>query len=79
MLLRNLSDNLWQGAVERCNLLALHAIQHHACTLESDSFERALMQHSCHRTGISQGAPLAMASQRVLWQSLRGGHQLQKV
>ena len=34
MLLRNLSDNLWQGTVERSNLPALHAIQCFFLTLE---------------------------------------------
>lgn len=55
MLLRNLSDNLWQGTVERSNLPALHAIQHFSLTLESLDVTSLSWNWNFTRDTISRG------------------------
>ena len=55
MLLRNLSDNLWPGTVERSNLPALHAIQHFSLTLESLDVTSLSWNWNFTRDTISRG------------------------
>lgn len=52
---------LWKDPI--CQLYMLPSA---TLSLENGSFERLLMQHPGHKMGISQGTPLAVASQRVL-------------